>query len=55
MIAVGVLLVDPDDFADMNEEHARWSPENPPTRYAAKLGAMTSGVLGSIRMTAYVG
>ena len=49
---VGVLLIDPTDFAGMNEEYARWFPTNPPTRYAAKLGAEIPGLLVSIRMTA---
>ncbi|WP_240037185.1 RidA family protein [Leifsonia flava] len=55
VVEVGVLLADPDDFAGMNEEYARWFPIEPPTRYAAKLGAVIPGVLVSIRMTAYVG
>lgn len=49
---VGVLLADPSDFAGMNEEYARWFPTDPPTRYAAKLGAEIPGLLVSIRMTA---
>ena len=36
----------------MNEEYARWFPDDPPTRYAAKLGAVIPGLLVSIRMTA---
>ena len=52
VVDVGVLLSDPDDFAGMNEEYARWFPSNPPTRYAAKLGAEIPGLLVSIRMTA---
>lgn len=55
VVEVGVLLTDPDDFAGMNEEYGRWFPHDPPTRYAAKLGAVIPGVLVSIRMTAYVG
>ncbi|GAA4171498.1 RidA family protein [Gryllotalpicola koreensis] len=55
VLEVGILLVDPDDFAGMNEEYARWFPQNPPARYAAKLGAVLPGVLISVRMTAYVG
>lgn len=55
VVEVGVLLADPHDFAGMNEEYARWFPEDPPTRYAAKLGAIIPGVLVSIRMTAFVG
>jgi 2-iminobutanoate/2-iminopropanoate deaminase len=54
IVEVGVLLADPDDFAGMNEEYARWFPADPPARYAAKLGAVIPGVLVSIRMTAYV-
>ena len=51
---VGVLLTDPGDFAGMNEEYARWFPSDPPTRYAAKLGAEIPGLLVSIRMTAWL-
>ena len=53
VIEVGVLLSDPDDFAGMNDEYARWFGSNPPTRYAAKLGAEIPGLLVSIRMTAF--
>ena len=52
VVEVGVLLTDPDDFAGMNEEYARWFPVDPPTRYAAKLGAVVPGLLVSIRMIA---
>jgi reactive intermediate/imine deaminase len=52
VVEVGVLLADPDDFDGMNEEYARWFPADPPTRYAAKLGAEIPGLLVSIRMTA---
>jgi len=52
VVEVGVLLTDPDDFAGMNEEYARWFPSDPPTRYAARLGAEIPGLLVSIRMTA---
>lgn len=52
VVEVGVLLTDPDDFAGMNEEYAHWFPTDPPTRYAAKLGAEIPGLLVSIRMTA---
>ena len=54
VVEVGVLLADPDDFAGMNEEYARWFPSDPPCRYAAKLGAVIPGVLVSIRMTASI-
>ena len=52
VVEVGILLTDPDDFAGMNEEYARWFADDPPTRYAAKLGAVIPGLLVSIRMTA---
>ena len=52
---VGVLLADPDDFAGMNEEYARWFPTDPPARYAARLGPVVPGLLVSIRMTASTG
>ena len=55
VVEVGVLLTSPSDFAGMNEEYARWFPQDPPTRYAAKLGAEAPGLLVSIRMTAFVG
>ena len=49
---VGILLADPDDFGGMNEEYAKWFPENPPVRYTARLGPQLPGILVSIRMTA---
>ena len=52
VVDVGILLADPGDFAGMNEEYARWFAVDPPTRYAAKLGADIPGLLISIRMTA---
>lgn len=55
VVEVGILLSDPRDFDGMNEEYARWFTENPPARYAAKLGAEIPGLLVSIRMTAVVG
>ena len=54
VVEVGVLLTDPGDFAGMNEEYARWFPSDPPTRYAARLGAEIPGLLVSIRMTAHL-
>ena len=55
VVEVGVLLTNPGDFAGMNDEYARWFPVDPPTRYAAKLGAEIPGLLVSIRMTAFTG
>ena len=54
VVEVGVLLANPGDFAGMNEEYAQWFPTDPPTRYAAKLGAEIPGLLVSIRMTACI-
>ena len=54
VVEVGVLLTSPGDFAGMNEEYAHWFPTDPPTRYAAKLGAEIPGLLVSIRMTAFM-
>ncbi len=55
IVEVGILLTNPGDFAEMNEEYAARFPANPPTRYVAKLGVELSGILVSIRMTAVVG
>jgi 2-iminobutanoate/2-iminopropanoate deaminase len=55
VVEVGVLLADPDDFAGMNEEYAKWFAAPRPARYAAKLGAEIPGILVSIRMTAVTG
>jgi len=54
VVEVGVLLANPGDFAGMNEEYAQWFPTDPPTRYAAKLGAEIPGLLVSIHMTACI-
>ncbi|PUA81896.1 RidA family protein [Nocardioides currus] len=52
IVEVGVLLVDPDDFAGLNEAYAAHFPHDPPARYVARLGPEPPGVLVSIRMTA---
>jgi 2-iminobutanoate/2-iminopropanoate deaminase len=54
VVEVGVLLTDPADFAGMNDEYTRWFPNEPPSRYVAKLGVEIPGVLVSIRMAAYI-
>jgi 2-iminobutanoate/2-iminopropanoate deaminase len=54
VVEVGVLLSGPSDFAGLNEEYARWFPNDPPTRYVAKLGVDLPGILVSIRMTAFI-
>lgn len=55
VVEVGVLLSAPTDFEGMNEEYARWFPEDPPARYVTKLGVEIPGILVSIRMTAFAG
>jgi 2-iminobutanoate/2-iminopropanoate deaminase len=55
VVEVGILLTNPGDFADMNDEYAMWFPTAPPTRSVAKLGVELPGILISIRMTAFVG
>ncbi|MGG5259969.1 RidA family protein [Phycicoccus avicenniae] len=52
IVEVGVLLARPEDFAGLNEAWARHFPEDPPTRYVARLGPEIPGVLVSVRMTA---
>jgi 2-iminobutanoate/2-iminopropanoate deaminase len=54
VLEIGILLADPQDFAGLNEEYARWFPSDPPARYVAKLGVDVPGLLVSIRMTAYL-
>ena len=53
VVEVGVLLTNPSDFAEMNDEYTTWFSTDPPARYVAKLGVELPGVLVSIRMTAY--
>ena len=53
VVEIGVLLADPADFADMNDEYARWFPADPPARYVAKLGVELPGILVSIRLAAF--
>jgi 2-iminobutanoate/2-iminopropanoate deaminase len=55
VVEVGVLLANPGDFAEMNDEYATWFPDAPPARYVAKLGVELPGVLVSIRLTAFLG
>jgi enamine deaminase RidA (YjgF/YER057c/UK114 family) len=53
VVEVGVLLADPDDFAEMNVAYAELFPHEPPARYVARLGANVPGILVSVRMTAW--
>jgi 2-iminobutanoate/2-iminopropanoate deaminase len=52
VVEVLVLLADPNDFAGLNEEYAKFFPTDPPVRAVAKLGVELPSVLVSIKMTA---
>jgi enamine deaminase RidA (YjgF/YER057c/UK114 family) len=52
VVEVGVLLADPTDFDEFNEEYTLWLPADPPARHVAQLGVDVEGLLVSIRMTA---
>jgi 2-iminobutanoate/2-iminopropanoate deaminase len=52
IVDVGVLLVNPADFAAFNEEYATFFAADKPARYVAKLGVDIPNILVSIRMTA---
>ena len=52
VVEIGILLTRPEDFAELNEEYARWFPSASPARYVAKLGVELPGILVSIRATA---
>jgi len=49
-----VLLANPDDFAGMNEEWARWFPSDPPARQGAKLPIAREGFRLSVAVVAEV-
>jgi 2-iminobutanoate/2-iminopropanoate deaminase len=55
VVEVQVLLARPDDFAGLNEEYARFFPQDPPVRSVARLGPELGDILVSIRMIAVVG
>jgi 2-iminobutanoate/2-iminopropanoate deaminase len=52
--AVGAtfILGDPNDYAGMNEEWARWFPKDPPARQGAKLPVQLRGIKISIAVIA---
>jgi 2-iminobutanoate/2-iminopropanoate deaminase len=52
VVDVLVLLAKPNDFAELNEEYAKFFPIDPPTRAVAKLGVELPNVLVSIKMVA---
>jgi reactive intermediate/imine deaminase len=54
VVEVHVLLARPSDFAGLNEEYAKFFPNDPPTRAVAKLGVELPNLLVSIKMTAVI-
>jgi 2-iminobutanoate/2-iminopropanoate deaminase len=54
VVEVQVLLARPGDFAGLNEEYAKFFPQDPPVRSVARLGPELGDVLVSIRMVAVV-
>jgi 2-iminobutanoate/2-iminopropanoate deaminase len=54
VVQVTVLLTNPGDFADMNEEYAKVFAAWQPARAVVKLGVDLPNVLVSIMMTAHV-
>jgi 2-iminobutanoate/2-iminopropanoate deaminase len=51
-VSATIIFDDPDDFALINEEWARWFPANPPARQGAKLPVRMPGLKISIAMVA---
>lgn len=52
VLSATFLLANPDDFAGMNEEWARWFPTDPPARQGAKLPIERKGFRLSIAVVA---
>jgi 2-iminobutanoate/2-iminopropanoate deaminase len=52
VVSATFLLANSEDFAGMNEEWARWFPENPPARKGAKFPVDMPGVRLSIEVIA---
>jgi len=52
VVQVIVLLSEPADFDGMNQEYARFFPNDPPARMVAKLGVVLPQVKVSLAMTA---
>ena len=51
-VSATVILADEDDFPGLNEEWARWFPEDPPARQGAKLPVRIPGLKVSIALIA---
>ena len=54
VVQVTVLLANPADFAEMNDEYAKVFTVDPPARAVTKLGVEMPNVLVSIMMTAHI-
>ena len=52
IVSATFLLANPDDFAGMNEEWARWFPSDPPARQGAKLPIDRKGFRLSVAVVA---
>ena len=52
VVSATFLLANPDDFAGMNEEWARWFPSDPPARQGAKLPIDRKGFRLSVAVVA---
>ena len=48
VVSATVILVDPEDFAGMNEEWRRWFPSDPPARQGARLPLAMPGLRLSV-------
>lgn len=55
VVSATFILRDPEDFAGMNEEWARWFPTDPPARQGAKLPLDMPGLRISIAVIAIAG
>ena len=51
-VSATFILGDPNDFAGMNEEWAKWFPKDPPARQGAKLPIQPKGMKVSIAVIA---
>jgi 2-iminobutanoate/2-iminopropanoate deaminase len=51
-VSATFILGNPDDYAGMNEEWARWFPKDPPARQGAKLPVQINGMKISIAVIA---
>jgi len=52
IVSATFILAEPDDFAGMNEEWAKWFPVDPPARQGAKLPIQRPGLKISIAVVA---